>query len=306
MAAAGDRDWRLILSRKGFDSSYGGMASPILPDGRLLHLPIPNSHDDFRMADMDVPGVDFGQLLVDLSCHRKKAGDRHTLQSVVHIDPDLDRAVRHRMPGWRPALGQTDAAQRHLANQGVGSGDVFLFFGWFREVMQQDGKWRFSPGAPDRHAFFGWLQIDELLPIVTDRESCLRDHPWIANHPHVYNKDNYKSALNTLYVATDRFRNHSSIPGGGRFPNYSPDLNLTAADASRSIWDLPGWLMPRDGQKPLSYHGDLKRWTQVDKRCRLRSAAKGQEFVLQASDYPEASPWLDDLLQRNARPVEVV
>lgn len=33
---------KVILSGKGFDSSYGGQASPILPDGTLLSLPIPS------------------------------------------------------------------------------------------------------------------------------------------------------------------------------------------------------------------------------------------------------------------------
>ena len=32
---------KVILSRKGFDSSYGGCASPILPDGTMLSMPIP-------------------------------------------------------------------------------------------------------------------------------------------------------------------------------------------------------------------------------------------------------------------------
>jgi len=36
---------KVILSRKGFDSQYGGMPSPILPDGTLLSLPIPSKTD---------------------------------------------------------------------------------------------------------------------------------------------------------------------------------------------------------------------------------------------------------------------
>lgn len=32
---------KLILSRKGFDTHNGGGPSPILPDGRMLSLPIP-------------------------------------------------------------------------------------------------------------------------------------------------------------------------------------------------------------------------------------------------------------------------
>lgn len=33
---------KIILSRKGFDSSVGGVASPLFPDGTLLSLPIPD------------------------------------------------------------------------------------------------------------------------------------------------------------------------------------------------------------------------------------------------------------------------
>ena len=59
---------------------------------------------------------------------------QHAINDRVHLDPDIDRSADNRLPGWRPALGQTGAAQTHLEGQGVGPGDVFLFFGWFREV----------------------------------------------------------------------------------------------------------------------------------------------------------------------------
>ena len=37
---------KIILSRKGFDSSSGGYCNPILPDGKtLLSLPIPGVSD---------------------------------------------------------------------------------------------------------------------------------------------------------------------------------------------------------------------------------------------------------------------
>ena len=35
---------RLILSRKGFDAKAGGVASPILRDGRIYSLPIPQDY----------------------------------------------------------------------------------------------------------------------------------------------------------------------------------------------------------------------------------------------------------------------
>ena len=34
---------KVILSRKGFDSQYGGYPSPVLPDGRMISLPIPSN-----------------------------------------------------------------------------------------------------------------------------------------------------------------------------------------------------------------------------------------------------------------------
>ena len=43
---------KVILSRKGFDSGYGGWASPILPDGRMLSLPIPASNGLLSYDDL--------------------------------------------------------------------------------------------------------------------------------------------------------------------------------------------------------------------------------------------------------------
>ena len=50
---------KVILSRKGFDSSSGRMCNPILPDGILLSLPIPgeskmkentNRYDELKIS----------------------------------------------------------------------------------------------------------------------------------------------------------------------------------------------------------------------------------------------------------------
>jgi hypothetical protein len=32
---------KIVLSRKGFDGTYGGFPSPILEDGLMISLPIP-------------------------------------------------------------------------------------------------------------------------------------------------------------------------------------------------------------------------------------------------------------------------
>ena len=173
---------KLVFSRKGFDAQYGGMASPILPDGRLVPLPIPSDHDQYTLSDVNISKIDLEGILSDLTRGRLSPATR------THLDPDLNRLPASRLPGWRPAFGQTGIAQSHLGKQNIGSGDVFLFFGWFRKIEFKNGHWRFRPTAPNIHLIFGWLEVSELLPVVLEREGSLRQHPWIANHPHVDRK----------------------------------------------------------------------------------------------------------------------
>ncbi len=281
---------RVVLSRKGFDSGYGGMPSPILPDGRLVALPIPASHDHFTMADLHLEGIDLGALLGDLS------KGRHSLSSPIHLDPDLDRSADRRLAGWRPSLGQTGGAQSHLHDSGVGSGDVFLFFGWFRQAERYEGRWRYERSAPNLHVLFGWLEVDEVLPIVTDRQRCLERHPWIADHPHVANPTHYTDPRNTLYIASHASRIVPHHVGGGGFVAFRSELQLTMPGRTRSVWRLPSWMLPTPGTRPLSFHGDIGRWSRDDDGCVLRSVAKGQEFVLDVEHYPQAVPWLDSLV----------
>ena len=57
---------KIILSRKGFDSSNGGIPSPILPDGTLLSLPIPGKFDNLSFDDLNYNGVSFSNILRQL------------------------------------------------------------------------------------------------------------------------------------------------------------------------------------------------------------------------------------------------
>ena len=57
---------KIILSRKGFDSSNGGIPSPILPDGTLLSLPIPAKLDTISFDDLNYNGVLYSDILKQL------------------------------------------------------------------------------------------------------------------------------------------------------------------------------------------------------------------------------------------------
>lgn len=90
---------RLILSRKGFDLQNGGVPSPILPDGRMVPLPIPSESGPHHFGMLGADGIDRGALVADLT------GNRLNQDTKVHFDPDLQGLMLERPRGWRPAFG---------------------------------------------------------------------------------------------------------------------------------------------------------------------------------------------------------
>ena len=280
---------KIILSRKGFDSSCGGAPSPILPDGALLSLPIPSKDSPIAYQDLRFGDGSLGRLVEDLTQGRiRSAGG-------AHLDPDLRPSIRQRLAGWRPLFGQDGTAQAHLVNAGVGVGDLFLFFGWFRRTERTREGYRFVKGAPDLHVLFGWLQIGAIWPVEERRSEV---PAWAKYHPHVHGDSEGK---NTLYVAREDLRlpgMSKGAAGGGVFDNYQEQLRLTAPGHTRTVWRLPEWFFPKDSRPPLTYHRRRDRWTPADDHTILRSVPRGQEFVLDVEHYPEAIAWARDLIVR--------
>jgi hypothetical protein len=269
---------RIILSRKGFDSSSGGCPSPIFPDGSMLALPIPAKGSSVRYRDLTWRGRNLGEMVTRLKGCAAKPDDE------AHVDPDLMPELRPRPPGWRPAFGQLGGAQGHLRNEGVGAGDLFLFFGLFREVT--DGG-AFVRGAAARHVLWGWLEVGRALVVDEHR----RQLAWAADHPHLRIVG---EPSNVLYVATDKLSvpGADGLTGAGVFERFTPDLQLTASDATGpSRWRLPRWFHPEGRRSALSYHRNPTAWSREADAVRLRSVGRGQEFVLDADDYPEAVTW---------------
>lgn len=88
----------------------------------------------------------------------------------------------------------------------------------------------------------------------------------------------------------------TAYPGAGYFPRYRDNGCLTAPGQLRTHWRLPRWFYPLADQPPLSYHTDHTRWLCDDDYAYLRSAMRGQEFVLDTQHYPEALAWVISLL----------
>jgi hypothetical protein len=285
-AAASETDvLRLILSRKGFDGDAGGVPSPIFEDGTMLSLPIPERGSPRTYAATTIGSRCLGPIVEQLTRGRVKP------TYGLHLDPDLVSDTMPRAPGWRAAFGQAHAAQGILAREGVAAGDLFLFFGWYKQVKESAKGLAYRRLAPQMHVMFGWLQVGDVL---RPQHDPMPD--WAADHPHVVKPDRTN---NTLYVAAEHLTlggEQIDVPGAGLFTHYRDELRLTAPDSTRSVWSLPQWFAPRTGRLPLSGHSKAERWSVADGALRLRSVGRGQEFVLDMDSYPEASAWVLSLI----------
>lgn len=279
---------RLILSRKGFDSAAGGCPSPILPDGRLLSLPIPDARSSIDYRDTRFDQQPLSKWVNNLT------GKPRMARQGAHLDPDIRTdALASRHQAWRGVLGQHGSAQSHLVNEGVQTGDLFLFFGLFRPVEMHKRRWRFVPGSPPRHIIWGWLQIERMVSIDTLTPQEL---PWARYHPHFrYAED----PLNTLYLATDTLNiagSQTGTAGFGTFSHRHPELTLTDPESRQpSRWRLPRAFYPTADEPALSYHRNPDRWTEAETGCHLQAAARGQEFVLGPKATGTVQPWLNQL-----------
>jgi hypothetical protein len=280
---------KLILSRKGFDSSAGGCPNPVFPDGSFLALPIPDPQSPVRYSQVQHNGESIGRLVSQLT------GNPAFSRKGAHLDPDLIADARPRKSGWRALLGQHSSAQAHLANHGIREGDLFLFFALFRQVEKVRGRWRFAEGSRPFHSIWGWLQVSAVIDLGAGDAAP----DWAEEHPHLYGD---RGQRNCLYIAKDNLtmaRIAGQYPGNGVFPVLEEHQRLTAPDATGvTDWRLPSGLFPEPDREPLSYHHNPGRWQREDEQwCRLRSAARGQEFVLDAGQYPAVWPWIARLLE---------
>lgn len=237
---------KIVLSRKGFDSAAGGAPSPIV-GGRPISMPIPATRSSITTYE----DLGLGDLVARVT--KGRIGRGH----LCHDDPMfVDGSC---------IFGQCDAAQSHLANQGVGVGDTFLFFGLFADE-----------GTGERHhRFYGYMRVAEMHDVAT-MDSELREEFVRLRHPHVFG---IRSANNTIYRGE-----------GVEARNAHDGLRLTRPGGPLSRWSVPGWLSERG----LSYHGKPSRWLEDNE---LNSVARGQEFVCHTGNDQRAHDWLKDVIR---------
>jgi hypothetical protein len=257
---------KLILSRKGSDSSYGKRPSPIASDGSMISIPIPEDGFDHGITYNSINGIP------------------PVLSGPAHLDPDLRKQAIPRQTGWKPSFGQCDAALTHLINQGVGKGDLFVFYGWFK-----------GPGLPIKgsHVIWGWLQVGDIYwPGIRSLPDWLREHPHACPHlkPHTGN---------AIYTAADALNiaGAEGSSGAGTFDNFRPSLRLSYGE-KMSHWRVPSLLIPADEFSQTISRHTKKNFTDLgDGTAILATKSPGQEYVVDCDKHPCALEWILSKLQ---------
>ena len=261
---------RIILSRKGFDAKAGGSASPIFSDGRIFSLPIPQNHPSpKKYKDLNLYGISGTELLKEVSAKVKPT-------DYCHYDPLLNEEIG--------IFGQAGSSQTELKNNGVSPGDLFLFFGWFKN---------FSIKGRDLHHLFGWLQIKEIIEGSKAITTYLKKKN-IA-HPHGYG-DTSKFLNNTIYVGKKTLEiNGKKVfnRGHGLFKKTHNDLILTEANKTRSRWKLPSKYFSNTERLFLN----RMKWDN-EKESKIFYKGFGQEFILDIEKNPSVMKWAVNLIKK--------
>lgn len=267
---------KIILSRKGMDSGCGGYPSPILPDGTLLSLPIPDKDGNAAYDRIYYNGVSYKSIISQIA--PKFNFDKNSL---CHLDPDVYNEVHKNSNEWKPAFGQCGSSAKHLDNRNVGKGDIFLFYGMFRKTeYNDDRKLTYVKGAPIQHIIYGYMKIGD---IIKNEYEMIEKYPW---HPHsriFYNKNN------RIYIPYEY----------GVF-KYNDMLVLTKMGQNkRSLWQLPDFFADKDID--ISWQND--RHPQLaDNGAELTVSCRGQEFVVTANSVcaeKNLIKWCDDIINKN-------
>ncbi|EQB87898.1 hypothetical protein J2Z44_001274 [Clostridium punense] len=284
---------KIILSRKGFDTAAGGYPSPLFIDEKYhVSFPIPEDNDINKIntgimyKDLVFrEGISYSDLMNDL-------GIKGLENRYAHLDPDLNyHTIQGRKKDWRGLFGQCSSAQSHLANQEIEEGDLFLFFGWFKDVKKINDNYTFIKGT-DKQIIWGYLQVGEIQSI----SEHLEYEGWKLSHPHYYYRQRKN---NTAYIARETLSFNNSMPGFGCL-GYNNSLVLTCeGQGKRSLWKLPRFFHPQFNTK-MTFHEKLVDksgkpiWQLNDHHCLLQTVGRGQEFVITGNT--EVEEWAKSLI----------
>ena len=302
---------KVILSRKGFDSSNGGFPSLILPekdkDGfrKMISLPIPccSKCCNYEKCKSYKYSNDTRLYNMMSNLYNGKGKKRNTIKikknnkivdeillseaTHCHLDPCLGNYSIKELEKVG-IFGQHGRAATELKD--VRKDDIFIFFGLFNDVAVKDDKYIIkNKENGGRHVMFGYLQVGKII----DNNKYYIEY---EKHPHFCCckiKNN-----NKIFIASDKCSFDDNIKGYGMF-KYDLKLDLTQQKPDKTYWkQITHW----NCDKLPVFLRDLKEGTlkykEEGKDKYFDVAPQWQEFVIEENK--EVEEWAIELIKKHS------
>lgn len=277
---------KLILSRKGSDSKYGGFPSLITKEFNLISFPIPSNehYDKVRYSNLIYQNENYEAIIKKLNYKSKKAQNLN----YCHHDPDLNPKTRDRSKSkFLPLFGQSESASGHLIKQNVGINSIFLFFGWFSDYKKRN-KSPTVNALNSIHAIFGYLEVKEVINL----SNYMQYHSLNSDHPHLkYFSEFGKN--NLIFLGNEKLSLDPQYPGYGYLKLNSEDIILTDTKQNEKKFKRTLWRNQILTNNSFTYHPSEN----FLKNGYFQSASIGQEFVTDMT--LENEEYVKNLIKQN-------
>jgi len=289
---------KVILSRKGFDSSNGGNYSLFDETGKYIVLPIAENkndmevsntkkYEDIKMGRRYLQGCTASDLkeLIEKKIGKwppviRRDGKPDEQSEFAHFDPWLGHCpwLSEESDHHLGAFGQEQTSQRHLERKGVNTGSLFLFFSRFKPIHPSQTNRLDCIDINHGHLkggiyfIYGWLKVARVIKEFAQIDNCellsekekmeLKRH-----HPHATSGYFDEREHNAIYIASKYlFDDSSEYLGCGYFPKLIKPLLLTATDSAQEScdghWLATRWELPAffHANKPTYFTKDETKW----------------------------------------------
>ncbi len=296
---------KIILSRKGFDGTAGGIDSPIFENGDMISFPIPEEngvkYEDLYFTDKEGNNVSYYKLLKDLGYDFNEDKKNY---STCHLDPDLlQHKQKNSVIKSDAKFGQADSAEGYLRSRvEVNTDDIFIFFGRFKKIRKNtNGNYEYcNKNGNSMNVIWGYLQVGEIID-EKKIKNVIHKYGW---HPHVKNEKYAQSnKKNTIYVARKELYLGDDVKLDGKYKGYgifkfddnNTCLKLTKDGESMSTW------------KYKEFYDDENIY-----KVKRKNSKKGQDVVQYLGQwqeigllndnedlYKEQIEWLKEIIESN-------
>jgi len=275
----------IILSRKGFDStSLGGGKANWMYKNKLYPIPIPENGTGVKYSDIRFSeNKSYLDVMIDLKI---------TQYTECHLDPNLGFiSTKKNEKFWKNCLGQAGNSNQSLKNTNTASGAIFLFFGWFREIIKdKNGKFKYLKKLDyptGKHIIYGYMEVEKRIDLNKDK--------FDDKHPHVIFKGSRYPDSNSIYLAREKCSFDKTINGSGVF-NFNESLVLTEKGKSRSNWKLPE-RVSNSINKETKYLYSLMDNQEI-KDGRIKFNTQGQEIIFENAN-KKIIEWSREIIKNN-------